>query len=378
MKKTWLGIILALILIGCTAADENGFYLEGSKIGINKYTSSYYNKEGYNIDGYSRDGYDEQGKDVYGYNRDGYDEQGYDMYGYNRDGYNKQGYDKDGYHRDGYNKQGYDKDGYNKQGYDKDGYDAIGNNADDISEFKKVKIEKFNNYEALVKSIEETVPFEGYRKKGGFETTEEYELYKKETMNKLIKDSKCYMIEAILDSSSREHYKYSMDSKKLIIKSVPYNCDYFVLDGIGYKVDINYFDGSYRSMMEVSNLEPKKAKKFVESLKIQYIFTPKISFYLNKSLKKETTYQGAQQMYNLYSSMETSMESVATLENSRTYLNSLKLKKEEKMLELKLLNLLGVSKINEYNIGVLGYRILKNNKIIKEKYYYPLKELDVY
>ena len=167
MKKLCLTLLLILILGCMNKTDEKGFYIEGNKKGINKFTKAEYDKDGYNINGYNKFGYNKEGFKSDGYDKFGYDKDGYDKDGfnklsinketgtqYNKDGYNRIGYNKEGYDKNGFDRNGYDKDGYNKNGYNKDGYDRSGFNLDNFNKNGVHKITK-NKYNQ-----------EGYNKDG--------------------------------------------------------------------------------------------------------------------------------------------------------------------------------------------------------------------
>lgn len=196
MKRIFVLLVLVFYMVGCgDKVDEKGFYIEGSKIGINKETgtefdTSGFDKTGYNEYGFDKEGYNRKGFDKYHYDKDGYneygfnrerahkitgtafDEKGFDIDGFDREGYGKTGYDKlhfdregvdvwgydkEGYHRDGYNKQGYDRSGYDRDGYDRNNFDKKG-----VNKYTK---KKYNTYGFDHKGIHEKTK-EKYNERG--------------------------------------------------------------------------------------------------------------------------------------------------------------------------------------------------------------------
>lgn len=157
MKRIIVGLSI-LFILGCMEkTDDKGFYLDGNKKKINKFTKTKYDKDGYNYEGfdvygYDKDGFNNHGFDINNYDRNGYDRNGYNKLSINKDtgteynlkGFNRAGYDKDGFNNQGfdkfgYNKDGYDKSGYNKDGYDKDGYNKENFNKNNIHKLTKTK-----------------------------------------------------------------------------------------------------------------------------------------------------------------------------------------------------------------------------------------------
>ncbi|KQC11120.1 MAG: hypothetical protein APR54_11265 [Candidatus Cloacimonas sp. SDB] len=136
-------LILAIIIVGCTEVDENGFYLEGKYKNLHKKTKSEYDEDGFNINGlnkrgfnrqyqhsstnlkYDEDGFDYYGYDTNGYDSDGYDNLGFDVSGFDRKGFNESGFDISGFDKTGFDEEGYDRDGYNKKGFNRNGIHKV-------------------------------------------------------------------------------------------------------------------------------------------------------------------------------------------------------------------------------------------------------------
>lgn len=132
MKKI-LWVLSLILIVGCTATDENGFYLEGSNAGINRKTRTMY--------------------DVNGYNKEGYDTKGYNIEGYNRNGFNEKGIHKEG---DAYYKPRFYEKAWFEQNKYRWGNDILYKNSYGIKEYKR------ENVKIKVKEIIDDDSFKKY------------------------------------------------------------------------------------------------------------------------------------------------------------------------------------------------------------------------
>lgn len=116
MKKILLGLSLFFIL-GCSdKTDENGFYIEGKNIGINKETKTEYDIHGFNKDGFDKENFGRDGwsknKNINKDTKTEYDKNGFDYYGFNKDKINRD--TGTSYNIEGFNKEGFNEKGINK------------------------------------------------------------------------------------------------------------------------------------------------------------------------------------------------------------------------------------------------------------------------
>lgn len=131
--KNFLCLLSLILIVGCTATDEKGFYLEGSRVGINSETRTMY--------------------DVNGYNKKGYDRKGYNIEGYDRNGFNKKGIHKEG---DTYYKPRFYEQAWFKQNKYIWGNDTLYKNSYEIKEYKR------ENVKIKVKEIIDDDSFKKY------------------------------------------------------------------------------------------------------------------------------------------------------------------------------------------------------------------------
>ena len=391
MKKILI-ILLTIILSGCIIddTDEMGFYIEGPRIGKHKETGTFYDKEGYNKDGYNEYGYNKEGYDKEGYNKDGidkegYNKEGYDKTGYNKVGYDREGYNKNGYDRTGYNKEGYDWAGYNKNGYNKEGYDREGYNKDGIDKNgldrngydknkkfnKKLYMENsfengFNistNYKEFTEMALSLMKMSSEEfsnpkiKKDEFETTKEYNKRVKEikkNLNKIKSDiannlyEKTYLYKSVVLFD-----EYDADNEEWILKLNPLypKIEEEIDDVIIWSVSTYNFEETLRYHMPLE--QAKSFEKRYNKLNITYVYkiidygigTQKhesiIDFGKINTFKKEYSYK----IGDLYITTQIS---------------------EYKNEPLKF------NKYSEYiyfKPKILGYRLYKDNKVIKEVIY---------